>query len=248
MDAAAHTELATLVTRSEEGFSTDEVVSPTAVSGRATWLRRAGLAALGLAGFVLFATAMTPNSKQSSDSMAAPDFTTLLESSAKQALGRSLTGQEHKTLREEFNGAIAQARNLDAEVRNLGDTLSTGSASAECQHDFAGHILKAVARVGAAGLKVALSCLAPDSDGCTTAKAEAAQLTETMKNECVEEPSTDICQQSGSNMETVDVCIPKTCQNADDLGALAKGDTSISCGGGGLAGLFKPIMGAMHLR
>jgi hypothetical protein len=140
-----------------------------------------------------------------------------------------------KVLRKGFKGANAQTRNLaDAPI-------DAASASPDCQEDFSGHISKAVSLVAAKGLKVRLSCLIPESESCHTAHDVAASLVQTMTDECVQEPSTDICSQSGDDMDAVDVC------NADDLDKLALGDTTITCGGGSLAGAFNPILNSMHL-
>lgn len=138
MDAAAHIEL---MSTSEEG-STAEVVAPPAAFRHGPCFRRAGLATLGFAGLVLVALAVNQEPKQSSASMAMPDITMLMESSAVRALGRPLTEQEHSTLRKEFNGTIFQTRNLNARGGGGRGRLPSSSRFGEATSVKADHDLE----------------------------------------------------------------------------------------------------------
>jgi len=233
MDAAAHTEL---ITMAEEGSSAEEVEAPPPSFGRGLSFRRAGLATIGFAGLALIALAVTHASK-GPDSTATSNITMLLESTAEKSLGRQLTGQEHKMLLEEFK---------KAQPRNLADTISAGSTSETCQKEFGGGLLRAGARLGAAALKVMLSCADEGSDACHEAKGEVDELKEKMKAECTEDPNTDVCQQTGDDMEPIDLCIPKSCQNDADVAALSKGDTTISCAAAA-SNIWSQISQNLHL-
>jgi hypothetical protein len=206
------------MTIADEGLSAEETAVPAVAPGRVPWLRMASFATVGFAVVVVLALGVSHGSQQSAHPAATRDITAFVED------------------------ATANLRNLG------GATMSPDSASPDCQKDFGGTIAKAVVRVGGAALKVVLSCGDETSSACKTAKDEAAKLEETMKDDCVKEDSTDVCQQSGDKMETVGVCIPKTCQNVDDLKALAIGDTHIQCGGGGSSdGPFGAILHKLHL-
>jgi hypothetical protein len=247
MEAAVAQELLTMAEGGAAAGAEEEgLLAPSPTSGRGSaWLRRAALATASVAVVMLVGL----SAKQISTSTApaatvAPDMKAIkayMEAGAVQAMGRDLTTQESGKLAQETE----RVRQLvaTAQVRQLG----VGSASTACQHDFGGQILRAVGRVSAQAIVVAVSCGNPDSEQCTTAQADAANLVQTMKDECVEEPSTDICTQSGSQMESTDVCIPKTCQNAGDLAAISGSHSSIACGGGGLGAVFNPLLNSMHM-
>lgn len=182
---------------------------------RGAMFRRAGAASLGFAMLMIGVLSLKQGAPQ--PAALSPDIRALIQKSTEQ---------------------------VEAMVQQ-GEDLRRLAASDACTKDYNGHILKAVGRVTAQALKVAMSCLDPNAAACTDAKAESESLVQDMKDECVQEPSTDICTQSGDDMASVDVCVPKTCQNAADLDELALGDTSITCGGG-IGGIFAPILNAVH--
>jgi hypothetical protein len=199
------------------------------------------LAALALIG--LSVTQASPSAHRA-PLLEESDATIVEASIVEEAMGRPLTEKE--------SNALAQQLPQHLRLRLLKESAATPrkmwgkSLSQECQTAFGSHLKKTVRKIGTAAFTTALACVGgQESQPCKEAQGKMTSLEDDLKDDCVKEPSTDLCSQSGDDMDTIQTCVPKSCQNSDDLDALAKKDSTISCGGG--AGIFQPILNVLHL-
>mmetsp|Transcript_108246 Transcript_108246/g.231120 ORF Transcript_108246/g.231120 Transcript_108246/m.231120 type:complete len:248 (-) Transcript_108246:320-1063(-) len=224
----------------EEGGS-EEVTAPVPVS----WRRRAGFATLGLAACAALAlVVLIPAQGAAPTAVAGGDesIKALIQATAESAAGRPLTEDELEMFSQHLPEQVGDLQTSMAPMRQL-----TGAMTAQCKKDFTGHIMKTLAQAGGMALKVMLSCPKGKESlpACTKVKTEAAALQDKLKADCIKQKSTDICTMTGAKIKTQDVCVPKSCQDAPNLKAVAKAGSTISCNGGG-AGIFAPLANMFH--
>jgi hypothetical protein len=198
-----------------EGGTFEEAGAPFLVSGRGQWLRRAGKAAFGLTVLGLIAWSAHEMSRSALAPAPPNRFTELLNANAVEKMGRPLTVMEHNVL----------ARHFPKAARRFLDDMPAPSAA--CQEDFGKNMQKAMAK--AVSLMQQMSenkCMmaqseADLSDTCKDLVAKINNMEEVMKQECKDEPTTDICTLAHEGFDDEDACLPKSCQNKEDYEVLA---------------------------